>query len=282
MSATFESFDSTVPVATAGPVVITKPTGLSVGDFMVAHIGLQGTDDSIPTQSGWDSEVSITNGTHVVRIFSKVADSGDVAASDFSFNLTVGGGNPIAGGALYRITSQGVVTPFEVSASANWSGTSADVDAAITPTRANDLLLMLISYAFATSGSVSGQAIATSNPTWTEDYDIVAGDGTNLMSGSHATRPETTSTGNVSFSSAQSATSGVVVLIGIHSALDVTVTPSALTVASTQEAPAIAGGATVTVSSLTVASVQEDPASARQADWSVQGKNTSSWTNQNK
>lgn len=86
---------------------ITKPTGLSVGDLMVATVLSSRTVTAVTSPSGWTqiggTDVFYGGNTHAA-LFYKYATSGDVAATDFTFSVS-GLSNPQAlGGVMYRIT----------------------------------------------------------------------------------------------------------------------------------------------------------------------------------
>lgn len=214
MSVAFQSKSSTAATA-SNSVVITKPTGLSVGDLMVSHIGKTGTSATITLLSGWTTILNITNSNHRIHTMYKVADSGDVAASDFTF--TGSGTSAFTGGAIYRIDGFDTGNIIDASNSTTWSGSSADVNATITPS-AGSLLLMLISAGAGdyNTTTISSQAIATSNPSWTEDYDESLGTNSlTQMCGSHASRPESTATGNTSFSASGIMYAGLVIMVAI-------------------------------------------------------------------
>jgi hypothetical protein len=75
----------------ASQITITKPTGLAVGDLMVAVIG-KDDDVLINLPSGWSSPAGLFYGTAsgndlYSRIFYKVADAADVAASNFTWTF---------------------------------------------------------------------------------------------------------------------------------------------------------------------------------------------------
>jgi hypothetical protein len=75
----------------ASQITITKPTGLAVGDLMVAVIG-KDDDVLINLPSGWSSPAGLWQGTSsgndlYSRIFYKVADAADVAASNFTWTF---------------------------------------------------------------------------------------------------------------------------------------------------------------------------------------------------
>lgn len=81
-------------------VTITKPTGLAVGDLMVSVCGAEQSGVTITPPSGWDTiaNQAQTNGRCMISY--KVADSSDVAASNFVFTSSIG---KILG-IIYRIT----------------------------------------------------------------------------------------------------------------------------------------------------------------------------------
>jgi hypothetical protein len=274
----YQSHSNTTP-ASATSCVVTKPTGLAVGDLMVGHLGVSASASPVADlPSGWTSVINTSNGNHRARAFYKIADSSDVAASDFTF--TGSGTDCIIGGAIYRINGQGVTTVIDASNSTTFSGTSIDVNAAVTPTRANDILLALISgNSINLDGSMTGTiAVATDNPTWTEDYDMNLGSGNLPMVGGHSnSRAATTSTGNISFSFDNGVTAGIVMLLAIANTVSVTVSPDPVTSTGTIPAPTPSGGAVVLVNPVTSSATAND-ASADQADWSAAGKNSTSFT----
>lgn len=83
-------------------ITLTKPSGLSVGDVMIAVVVSSRSSDSYTPPSGWSSITPVFSGQTNGQAFSKVADASDVATADFTFeaeNLV----NPsTSGGALYR------------------------------------------------------------------------------------------------------------------------------------------------------------------------------------
>jgi hypothetical protein len=93
MAAVVESV-STNTMGTGG--VLTKPTGLAVGDTMIAILASAGGTNNIAAPGGWATVTSLNTPTYTKsRVFSKTADSGDVAASNFTFT-----GTDIKGGIL--------------------------------------------------------------------------------------------------------------------------------------------------------------------------------------
>lgn len=84
--------------------VFAKPTGLAVGDTMLAIMVAEATQN-LASPAGWTTVGDSDTATYTkTRAFSKVADSSDVAASNFTFT-----GTDIRGGILYRITGGGLL-----------------------------------------------------------------------------------------------------------------------------------------------------------------------------
>ena len=88
---------STNAMGTGG--VITKPTGLAVGDVLLAIVVAEETED-LAAPAGWTSVDARGTATYAkAAAFIKTADASDVAASNFTFT-----GTNIRGGILYRTT----------------------------------------------------------------------------------------------------------------------------------------------------------------------------------
>lgn len=192
MAAVFEGLQTG---SGTGTLTITKPTGLAVGDVLVASIfGTGGGDVSTP--SGWTSIITVDTDYDVsrARCFIKTADSSDVAASNFSFSNSFGG---LCYGFLSRLSGAAYdkITTYNRSN----SSTSSVSYAGVTPAYADSLYLIVSAFANGSSSSpyFSNYAMATSNPTWTEqaEYDNGGGYASSIAS---ATRNASTATGNIS------------------------------------------------------------------------------------
>ena len=184
-------------------LIITKPTGLAVGDLMIAILG--GSNDwSINVASGWTGLTqgqSIEGNQLTARVQWKIADSGDVAASNFTFTITTGTGFT---GSIFRISGHDPITPInaENCTHTNTDGTTPSIACGITPTVASCLIIAVVWSAENNTVTNSGYAIAISSPTFTEHVDLT---GTLNGTGRRVTiciasgiRPETTATGNLS------------------------------------------------------------------------------------
>lgn len=187
-------------------ITITKPSGLAVGDLIVAQIATSYIGSMFSVPSGF-TEIRRTttlppSGFYSSSIlYSKVADSGDVAASNFTWTFD-NSFSYKASGIILRVTGQKSVSPI----TNNNGGTDANGSSpqsyaiGVTPTDANSLIILFFSV---TEGAVdlSSYSIATDNPSWTEAYNQTTTSGSaSTAAGAYATRAQTTATGNVSVS----------------------------------------------------------------------------------
>jgi hypothetical protein len=210
----FQSYTSS-GWATATSFVANKPSGLAVGDLMILHFTGNGSSPSFP--SGFNAistgTISQTGGALTSYSRYKIADSGDVAASNFTVT---------AGSAQGHLVISRFTGHFSPVIKWSWAGGSADntatpsISASITTNTRPQTMILLMWSAAQTISSLSGYAIANSNPTWTEAYDLDDGsDKTIAMA--YAIRPEQTATGNVTATAVTSGSSNdwIVIVVGI-------------------------------------------------------------------
>lgn len=187
--------------ASSADCVIVKPTGLTVGDIMIAHCGWgnRTSPTAVTPPSGWTEIHFTAQGNSVIGYSAwKIADSSDVAASDFTFSVN-GSGTPVGKGNILRINGGRETTIAAVNAEASAAASSAVSVGTVTPAEADSFLLFLVTGGTPSAAmSASGYAIATDDPTWNEEYDDNYDGGANTVniSCATATRPETSATGN--------------------------------------------------------------------------------------
>lgn len=290
MAVTYHSVSTTswaTEIADGNSLQINKPSGLSVGDLMVAHIGRVNSGSSTNTVSepaGWASIASgdLADATSSVssRAYYKVASSGDVAASTFDFTNSTGFPVRMVCGAIYRISGQ-YGNPTGVGASGS-TGTPTFANT-ITPTAGNNLLLLLIvGEGNAESGSVASYAIATDNPTWTERYDVYgngtavfgATDGDGVFAGATAPRVVKTATGNSSATITDLTQKSACVIVEVSPNPNATASLTPLIVSSSLGGTA-SGTANVTVAPLIATStLPEETVTTQAAKVTNQAKST--------
>lgn len=211
---------STAYSASGTSLVITKPTGLAVGDLMLAQIRNDDGGSGITLPSGWTSLSSTFNPFNFVYTHYKYADSGDVAASNFTWTAA---NSTIMAGGILRITGASPLIGSVVLAGGQSNSATPSIATGITPTRANSLIVQFWFYSQNTNNSLGGYAIATSNPTWTEQYDV-ANEADAGMTCAWAVRPQTTSTGAWSCTGGTGTSDYNTFLVSINEALTVSVT----------------------------------------------------------
>ena len=288
-------------VANGGSIDLTPPSGLAVGDLIIAHIA--GTSNVAATfgvstaDGGWVALGNLSagaGGTAGMRVFYKIADADDLTNlnNEFRFSNNSGSGFMMAGG-LYRITGYSGVPSIALDGDDTADSTPTFTNT-ITPSFADSLLLFLLTANDdQNSGSVAGYAITTSNPgTWTEAYDTYGdstaffggGDGDALYSGAYANRPETTATGDSTCTLTTFANRSVGAIVVVTPVTNVTVSPAVITAVVAVQAPAITGGAVVSPAVITAtASVQAPTVTTAAPDWVNTDKSSApSWVNRDK
>ena len=219
-----------------GDKVFTKPTGLAVGDLMIVHIG--GDFDlvgDITAPAGWTDLVEDVDGggPYGHGAYYKVANSTDVAATDFTFDI--GEGHQSVG-AIYRISGAGAT--FVTDNDTTTATTSHTFTGGVTPEAASSLLLFLVIMKNnGLSNGHSDYAVATDNPSWTEQYDIDSTSVGLTFSGATAIRTQTTATGNYSYTSTRSEVAKGM-LIALRPSLSASATITSIALTLTMNSPA--------------------------------------------
>lgn len=120
----------------AGTVTINKPTGLQVGDLMVASFASGSTNAVAWTQlSGWTEVLDSGTDRPCMGIQWKVATSADVSASNFTFQSSSGGANYNGVICAYRGAA------FDVAGTATRANGSSVTVSAISVSEASSILL---------------------------------------------------------------------------------------------------------------------------------------------
>lgn len=166
---------STVSGSTTGSLVITKPTGVAVGDLLVISVGFRWSPSSPtnwPSCTGFTRNAERGVGNNGVNpqaglvLLTKIADSSDVSASNYTIN------NPstyLHASTMYRISWNG----NNVNPIFDYSVTSPETLKRVT---ASTLMLMCVQTngSGATVTNISDYTVTSgeSNPTWTEVLDV--------------------------------------------------------------------------------------------------------------
>jgi hypothetical protein len=264
-------------------VTVTKPTGLEVGDLIVVQLGAIGGDVMVSSDwtvpGGWTANGN-DNWSHSGpgaglrhAIMYKIADSGDVAASNFTFTYGTSTG---LRGAMFRITGQRPASFIAATNLAKTSNNAYDTSpkayaAGVTPTIEDSLIMIFV---LTYNGSSFGSyALATSDPGgWTEAHDA-----SNLAM-AYANRSQTTATGDVTIAWSGSNVGNIVIVYAISPAFGVTVSPSVINATGAVLTPTITGGMTATPATINVVGTLNEPA-VSEKPWRKRAKSSPrNWT----
>lgn len=258
-------------------IVITKPSGVVDGDLMIAQIwdNLNFTNDYTTTPPGWtriqDSvNDNDANGGGGMDTFYKVASS---EGASYTWSKA-SDGNYI--GKIVRIDGQST-TPLNTSSKGedNTSDTTA-VGTAITPT-GYSLLLMFVGNS--STATTSGYSIATSDPGWTEAYDVQSG--TNSIAMAYGIRPEVTPTSTVNATLSGSSKS-ITHLVSINANFQIDM--PVLTLVSSMPDESADLSQTVVIPVMTVATSVPTPTATKndRAERNLDKSSEGTWTTLNK
>ena len=219
----------TIQTATnnASGLTITKPTGLALGDFMVAGLTVSGnTNPVLSAPAGWDLLNTKTIKANQARtsIFTKVAEASDVSATNFSFGGSTAGTGFVVVGFVMRISDYGIQSGFVTADGDNTTLSTGDM----TPTRSNNLMVIITASASASDVSPptsSGYELDANNPTWTERADVgLNNTDMGTIAVATATRPEATAIGSASFTLSESKNLSIS-LLSLSSSASGSITP---------------------------------------------------------
>lgn len=267
---------------------ITKPTGLAVGDLMVAFVAQLIQNESLGAPGGWSIQYnSDTPGNGSFLIATKEADSADVAASNFTF--TSGAGTTI-GGAILRVTGIATGTPVAATSVTEYSSSSVTnltrtVSAA---TQVNESLVLacfwLMDFTIAGVVTVDSYSISPSI-TLTEEYDFGIRDGANdggtlaIASGAYTGSTTFTSVGATASLAVSQHRSGIII---INAPQNANGTNLLLEVTPTMFANAGVAGATGTNNLLEVQPeiLNQSGRATQPSRWTNDTKENTTWTNE--
>lgn len=172
---------------TGTTLTINKPSGLQIGDFMIANI-TQGDNDSDAmgnaSRAGWNliaGELygSINAFRYRGTILYKVADAADVAATSYAFTLASDGDDGVGG--IIAFAGVDTANPFDgTPGSINNVNTDDLAATSITTTAANSAIVMLGMVGDDRTMSLWG---ATSPASFTEIYDTSIVNDVQMQSG---------------------------------------------------------------------------------------------------
>lgn len=169
-------------VSTGTSVTINKPSGLAVGDLMIAVVSAQGGSVTVDTLSGWTSADFENGSNNYTKIQYKIADSSDVSASNFTFTSAFSVN--LMGGTIMRVTGHATSSIVDVSDSQNYNSTATTgISFSQSLTIAFDGSLIVMGFCGSVQGVSGAGSIGTyvasdGTLSWTETHDYGEDDGT--------------------------------------------------------------------------------------------------------
>jgi len=255
-------------------VVVTKPTSLAVGDLMLAQYSIHTDTISSTFPSGFtllDSRIE-TNNSFTSEIYYKIADAGDVAASNFTFGDLSSTADKAA--SIIRFTNPNA-SPFIAYNGQVNSSASTDCATPSIATSPNSVIVLFQASAPSGTGTASGQTIATSPPTFTEIYDLQASSARMQISCAYGLRFESTATG-----------AGSITQSGSRRSIGQIVSVDTLPITSTQTESVTLTDSKILSLAIVISeaiSMAENYISDKLKKWTTQNKSSSpTWTNQDK
>lgn len=279
-------------------ITITKPTGLTEGDLMVAVLfsdgetATPGTGETM-TATGWTNESNTTyNAGGIIWFLYKTATASDVSASNFTFTSNFDGtGDQKIGGCILRIDGQAEETLEQSTGGFTNNATDTAISVgglSLTPSYPDSLLIIALAGLNTEGGgsSISGYAIDSPNPSWTERIDISSATGNDSVLGVATTNINTTpqiTTLSGTIDTTQQDDHYAAILV-IPPLVNASVTLDALTMGAAMQAPSPTGDANVTIDSLSIgAAVQEPDMTQATPKWPNKDKSSNaSFTNKTK
>lgn len=274
-------------------VTVTKPTGLAVGDMLLA-ICMRGSDGvavsgwNVP--SGWTLIANRTVTNRVTTLVAaKVADSGDVAAASFDFTPDGADGNKSAV-TLMRLTGTftagtGLFTSDNDVDDSTGGENHVTFTGGVTPVGASALLIMVLALYENIDIAYSNYSVVNNNPTWTELYDRYydpSGNGLayGIAYGSYASA---TATGNYAADVDSNGANYTGVLISLSESVNITVSPTVVTTTISVQAPSITTGSSYSPSVITTTvTVQAPTVTTSLPKWVNTDKSSTTWSNSDK
>jgi hypothetical protein len=266
-------------------ITITKPTGLAIGDLMLALVFISdtaGNSRTISDEAGWTTVDSRITTISAFKAFWKIADSGDVAASNFTFDLS--GNADSCRGIIFRITGHSASAPIANSYFNTYIATTANPtwNPTFSPKSSDSLLVMSILCTSLTNTpqTIGGYTVSGSNPTWTEQYENT--ESTDYILGvATATGNSASDIISVSATMAFSCTGHTLGFLSIPSETPIAATPASIALRAQPSAPTVAAAVNITPVSI---ALRAQPSAAfpyipRTSNWQNESKPSTNWEN---
>lgn len=283
------SYTAVTDVGSSGTFTVTKPTGLTVGEVLLVATSVN--TGSCTPPAGWSTGTIPNDFSSRTDYFYKVADAGDVAASNYTFATSSDSADYMY--ACYRLS--GVATSISPvietrTGDTDDTPTSASVtfSSSITPPDGTVVLIFIGIDSQTTAGStasISGYALTGGSVTFTERFDDndVGGteDGAAIADGVLATSATITGATFTASGSKTPPTEFLVNVLFIYPQQDASATLTLTTTGNTAFAPTGQAGATATLTTTETTNEAFAPTGRGTSDtnWTNPTKPSTDWTN---
>lgn len=205
MTASVASLATQVNGSTGDTVTVSKPSGLEVGDLLLAVVGVnRHSAAAIATPSGWTAGAGYLSGANFADVatygkyafLTKTANASDVAATSFAFTANDASYHMCA--VLLRVIHHLAV---DGSACGRFANTSSPVTLTDGISQSAGGRLFVVAAMHNAGGSIStvgAPAMTTDDPTWTDALGTTSFAGGNWrIRVSYAERESASATGNI-------------------------------------------------------------------------------------
>ena len=212
----FKSSATTEEVVAVSSIDATKPSGLAVGDLMIANIvGNTGGNITPDIPTGWNQIYSEGFSGRLIAYY-KIATIDDVNASSITFNLDTSAVVMVVISAFTNVSSSNPIS----SVTKGTANAEIVTTASITP-ETTDSLIVLIGSAATNNATFSDYSIVNDNPTWTELYNIQSSSTAGSLSMAIGQRASASATGlgsitNTGWTGSGTSSSRVTVLFSLN------------------------------------------------------------------
>jgi hypothetical protein len=176
------SYTAVTDIGSSGTFLVTKPTGLAVGDVLLALTSVEGASSTTPP-GGWSTGTVPLDLGRYTDYFYKTADAGDVAASNYTF--ATNSDTAEYGYACYRLsgavtTADPIIQTRTVSTDDTPTSISESFASSITPPDGTGVIIFVGKDSQTSTGTtctLSDYAITGGSITFTERMDEVGSSG---------------------------------------------------------------------------------------------------------
>jgi hypothetical protein len=186
MSITVQTVSAVATATSATHLTVTKPTGVAVGDLLIATLmsyaaDSAGGDNTFNELSGWTRSINSApaSGDLSFTLQWKIADSGDVSASDYTFVASATNDN--LRGQIIRASGHNSLNPLQHTDTYTGNAVNSatlSASTSYTPLVNGALIITMLGCEFTTGSTVrSFSAHTASGTSLTEGIDVGGSDG---------------------------------------------------------------------------------------------------------